>query len=259
MKNPTKMTTKFVPLAALSLVLLGNGLAARAGDHTNLEEGLPTQIEDAYPTAFGNRELQFQGRYERTSNGKNQYVLDPRIELGFARNWQAKIALPFRLGSGDHTGSGDVGLEAFYNFNNESLRLPAFALSARADLPTGRDSHGIDTQFKFIATKSLGASRRLQRLHLNLIYLNNAKPTATERSNRYSGVFGYSQRLNADTVGIVDYVVEQDRDKGTTSDIVEVGLRRQITPLTAFSLGLGAGVTKVSPDFRVTAGVQKSF
>lgn len=251
--------TKFVPLATFGLLLLGNGLTAHAADHTNLEEGLPTEVEDAYPLAYGGRELQLQGRYERTSDGKNQYVIDPRVEFGFARNWQAKIAVPFRLGSGDKTGSGDVGLEAFYNFNNESLRLPAIAVSARADLPTGRNSRGIDTQFKFIATKSLGASRKLQRVHFNLIYRNNAKAEAGERSNRYAGILGYSQRLNADTIGILDYVREQDRQRGATSDILEVGLRRQINPLTALSLGLGAGISKESPDFRLTAGLQKSF
>jgi len=240
-------------------LLLSAGQAARAGDHTNLEEGLPTDVEDAYPTAYGNRELQLQGRFERTADGKNQFIVDPRLELGFARNWQARIAVPFRLGSGDKTGSGDVGVELFYNFNNESLRLPAFALSARADFPTGNNSRGVDSQFKFIATRSLGTSSKLQRLHLNLIYRNNASPGANERSNRYSAIAGYSQRLGPDTVGILDYVRDQDRQKGATFNIIEAGLRRQINPLTVISFGLGAGIGNQSPKFRLTAGLQKSF
>jgi hypothetical protein len=232
---------------------------ARAADHTNLEEGLPTQVEDAYPTAYGNREFQLQGRYERTAEGKNQFIVDPRLEYGFARNWQARISAPFKLGSGDKTGSGDIGLEAFYNFNTESLSTPAFALSARADLPTGRDSRGVDTTFKFIATKTLGKGALLQRLHLNLIYRNNAKAQAMERSNRYAAIVGYSQRLNADTVGILDFVREQELEKGKTSNILEVGLRRQVTPLRALSLGAGFGIGQNSPKFRLTAGLQQSF
>lgn len=240
-------------------LLLSAGQAARAGDHTNLEEGLPTDVEDAYPTGYGNRELQLQGRFERTADGKNRFIVDPRLELGFARNWQARIAVPFRLGSADKTGSGDVGVELFTNFNNESLRLPAFALSARADFPTGNHSRGVDSQFKFIATRSLGISRKLQRLHLNLIYRNNASPGANERSNRYSAITGYSQRLGPDTVGILDYVRDQDRQKGATFNIIEAGLRRQINPQTVISLGLGAGIGNQSPRFRLTAGLQKSF
>jgi hypothetical protein len=163
-------------------VPLGFITEAHAADHTNLEEGLPTEVEDAYPIAYKGRELQVQARYERTAAGKNRLVLDPRLEYGFARNWQARINVPFRLGSADKTGSGDIGLEAFYNFNTESLSTPVFAVSARADLPTGKDSRGVDTQFKFIATKTLGAGSRLQRLHLNLIYRHNAQAQATERS-----------------------------------------------------------------------------
>ena len=35
----------------------------------------------------------------------------------------------------DKTGSGDIGLELFYNFNAKSLQLPVFALSSRFDFP----------------------------------------------------------------------------------------------------------------------------
>jgi len=242
-----------------AIVPAGFVTKAQAADHTNLEEGLPTEVEDAYPIAYLGRELQFQGRYERTDDGKNQFVLDPRLEYGFARNWQARINVPFRLGSGDRTGSGDIGLEAFYNFNTESLSTPAFAVSARADLPTGKNSHGVDTQFKFIATKTLGAGTRLQRLHLNLIYRNNAKAQATERSNRYGVVLGYSQRLNADTVGILDFVREQELERGKTSNILEVGLRRQMTPLRTLAIGAGVGIGQESPKFRITTAFQQSF
>ncbi len=240
-------------------VPLGFITEAHAADHTNLEEGLPTEVEDAYPIAYKGRELQVQARYERTADGKNRLVLDPRLEYGFARNWQARINVPFRLGSADKTGSGDIGLEAFYNFNTESLSTPAFAVSARADLPTGKDSRGVDTQFKFIATKTLGAGSRLQRLHLNLIYRHNAQAQATERSNRYAAIVGYSQRLNADTVGILDFVREQELKENKTANILEVGLRRQMTPLRTLAIGAGVGIGQDSPDFCLTAAFQQSF
>ena len=175
-------------LAALGLTLCG--ATAHASDHANLEEGLPVQVEDAYPTAYLNREFQLMGRYERTADGENQYVVEPRLEYGFARNWQARINVPLTLGGGDKRNSGDLGLEAFYNFNTESLQLPAFAVSARAILPTGRDSSGVDTEFKFIATKSLGYAEKLQRVHLNLIYFANASRRADERANHYAAILG---------------------------------------------------------------------
>ncbi len=232
---------------------------AHAGDHPNLEPGLPLEVEDAYPTGYLNREFQLSGRYERTADGKNQYVVDPRLEYGFARNWQARLSVPFILGSGDKRGSGDIGAEVFYNFNTESLKLPAFAASVNATVPTGRDSSGIDTEFKFIATKSLGYAEKLQRVHLNLTYFNNASARADERSNGYVAVVGYSQRVGPQTIFLTDYVRQQEKERGKTSDILEVGLRYQQTPLTALSIGLGAGVSKDSPDFRATLGLQRSF
>lgn len=242
--------------ASVSLWLIS---PSQAADHMNLEEGLPTEIEDAYPTAYRNREFQLQGRYERTDDGQNRFVVDPRLEYGFARNWQGRINLPFQLGSADKTGSGDVGLEAFYNFNTESLSSPAFAVSAKADLPTGRNSSGLDTQWKFIATKTLGAATRLQRVHFNFIYHNNANARANERSNRYGVILGYSQRVGPDTLLVADYVREQEKERGKTADIVELGLRRSLTPLRVFALGAGVGIGNDAPKFRVTAALQQSF
>lgn len=244
----------FVLSAAATLVS-----AAGAADHTNLEPGLPLEVEDAYPTGYLNREFQLSAHYERTAEGKNQYVVDPRLEYGFARNWQARINVPFTLGSGDKRGSGDIGAELFYNFNTESLKLPAFAASVSAATPTGRDSSGLDTSFKFIATKTLGYAEKLQRVHLNFTYFNNASPRADERSNSYAAVAGYSQRVGPQTIFLADYVRQQEKERSVTSNIVEVGLRYQKTPLTVLSVGLGAGIGNQSPDFRATLGLQRSF
>ena len=250
---------KHFSFALLGLTLLGIASGAHASDHINLEPGLPLEVEDAYPTGYLNREFQLSGRYERTAGGKNQYRVDPRLEYGFARNWQARINVPFTLGSGDKRGSGDVSAELFYNFNTEGLKLPAFAASVGATAPTGRDSSGLDTSFKLIATKSLGYAEKLQRVHLNFTYFNNASARADERSNRYAAVAGYSQRMGPQMILLADYVRQQEKQRGMTSNIFEVGLRYQKTPLTVLSFGLGAGLTSQSPDFRATLGLQRSF
>jgi hypothetical protein len=251
------MHNKLTSLALLLIAPLFVPTFAHA-DHSNLEEGLPVEVEDAYPIEYKGREIQGQARYER-NNGTNLFVLQPSLEYGFARNWQGKISVPFRLGNGDKTGSGDVGLEAFYNFNTESLSLPAFAVSARADVPTGRNSSGVDTQLKFIASKTLGSSSMLNRLHLNLIYRHNAKAQAGERTNRYAAILGYSRRMGPDTIFVTDLIHEQERMAAKTSNIAEIGVRRQITPLLTVSLGAGVGLNKAAPNFRLTTGVQKSF
>lgn len=229
-----------------------------AADHLNLEEGLPTELEDAYPIAFRGREIQTHLSYEHEEDGKDRVTIQPQVEFGFAPNAQGKITVPFYLGDADKENSGNVGLEAFYNFNTEGIYVPAFALSARADLPTGREAAGIDTTLKAIATKSVSRTG-LDRVHLNGAWKRNAGRGPMEREHMYKFVAGYSRRLGADTVVVADYVREEEEEKGKTFDIIEVGLRRQLTPFTVLSGGVGAGVSKDSPNVRVTFGFQKSF
>jgi copper chaperone CopZ len=229
-----------------------------AADHQNLEEGLPVEVEDAYPIAFRGREFQSSFRYERTDGGKDRFVIDPRIEFGFAPNWQGKIAVPVYLGSADRTDSGNIGLEAFYNFNTESLSLPAFALSLRGDLPTGKDSAGVDTTLKGIVTKSITRGG-LDRIHLNVAWKHNAGARSGQRDDLYRAILGYSRPLDADTIVIADFVREQEIEEGHEANVFEIGIRRQLTPLMLIAVGLGAGVGDESPPFRATLGLQKSF
>lgn len=242
----------------LAVLLLGGTESSPAADHDNLEEGLPTEIEDAYPIGFRGREFQSVLRYERTDDDKDRVVIDPRIEFGFAPNWQGKISVPFYLGSADKTDSGNIGLEAFYNFNTEGIVLPAFALSTRADLPTGRDSAGIDTTVKAIVTKSI-TKTGLDRIHLKVAWKHNAGARHEQREDLYRAMLGYSRRIDADTLFVADFVREQEIGRKKEANIFEAGVRRQITPLSLIAFGLGAGVGDESPDFRATFGFQKSF
>ncbi len=231
----------------------------QAADHSNLEEGLPTEVEDAYPIEYRGREIQGQIRYERTDDGEDRFVLDPRLEFGIARNAQVSISAPFYLGNADRTGSGNIRLNGLYNFNAESLTTPAFALAATAELPTGVDSAGVDTELKFIVTKTIGKGGALDRIHLNASWLNNDQSRSDERSDRYRVILGYSRRLNADTFLVADFVRQQEIGKGENSNVGELGIRRQLTPLTVLVFGVGAGIAEESPDFRATVGFQQSF
>jgi hypothetical protein len=255
MKRATRLLTRLGIALALT-VIIDQGASAQT-DHYNLEEGLPTRVEDAYPTAYRNREFQGLIRYERTREGGDRVLFNPRVEFGFARNWQAKISVPFLAGSADRTGSGDVRVEALYNFNTEGLRLPGIALSARADIPAGKDSAGLDTAAKFILTKSI--SNRLDRLHLNLELMHNAGRREDERSTRYAAILGYSTRVGPDTILVADFICEQERRAGENANIIEAGIRHQVTPRTVFTIGAGAGIREESPKFRISIGIQRSF
>ncbi len=249
-----------------SLLLVGSvwhlaamPVAGLAADHTNLEENIPTQIEDAYVLPYLNREFQSFGRYEQSRDGRDVFTLEPRVEFGFARNWQARIGAPFLFGNGDKAGNRNLSVEAMYNFNQETQWLPAVALSGRVETPTGPDSRGLDMRLRFLATKTLPFTSLLQRVHVNLGWVRNSDPLSDERQNRYIAIVGYSARVARATFFVADYVREQQRRKGYDSNMLELGIRQIINPLTVLALGVGAGIAEDSPETRVTVGIQYSF
>ena len=231
--------------------------AAAQTDHINLEEGLPTSLEDAYPTAYLNREVHFFTRYERGRDGTDRVEYVPRFEFGPFRNTEVKVEVPFYSGSGDRTGSGDVSVEALYNFNTESRNVPAFAISGRISAPTGKDSRGVDTAVKFIATKSV--SNRFDKVHLNLELENNGGARFDERNTLYRAIAGYSGRVGADTLFVADFVRRQERLRGENSNVIEAGFRRQLNPLTVLTFGGGVGIGEQSPRFQITIGIQRTL
>lgn len=231
----------------------------RASDHNNLEENFPTRLEDAYPIDYLGREIQCAFQFTRTGEGKELFLIEPRLEWGFARNWQGTLIVPVQFGSAVRDGLGNVGLEALYNFNTDGIWLPAISISGRADLPTAPDARGVDTTAKLLLTKGLGRTSFLNELHANLAWTHNAAPAEGERENVYSLAVGWSARLNADTVGVIDYVHEQQLEEHRMSNMLEAGIRRQITPRLVLSAGAGVGLTAGSPHFRATFGFQQSF
>ncbi len=227
-------------------------------DHTNLEEGLPVRLEDAYPSAFRNREMQFRFSWEHTDEGADRVSLEPRLEFGIAPNWQLTIGSPFFAGDADRRGSGDVQIGALYNFNQESLSLPAFAIAGHVDAPSGEDSEGLDTTIKFIMTRTLD-DEHFGRFHLNLEWGHNFEALADERDDTFAIIPGYSFRLNTDTIIVADFIREWEMESGHEANIIELGARYQLEPRAVLSMGLGAGIGDESPEFRVNVGLQLAF
>lgn len=232
-----------------------------ASDHTNLDENLPTELEDAYPIKFRDRELQGMVRYIREEHKKNRMVYEPALEVGILPNTQLNVSGTLYSGNADDKGSGDVSTSLLYNFNTESVWVPAMALSVKTDFPTGDDSRGVDVTTKIILSKMPYVyTTLLHRVHVNLIWKHNAgRDKETERSDMFKGIFGFSMRACKDTALVLDYVREQKEEKHQDSNVVEAGFRRQLTPFTLVAIGAGAGIGEESEKYRVTVGVQHSF
>ena len=261
---PTADTPRRLLLLALCLLGL-TPLAHAQSDQINLDAGLPTRLEDAYATAWGNREFQLPVRYQRSRQGDNLVQYTPTLEFGPFRNTQLAVGVPIYSGNGDRAGSGNVQLSGLYNFNSEGKFLPAVALAGSFTLPTGLRSEGTDYNGRFILTKSFLGT--LNRLHINVVYFHNSKPgimaegneLKEERLDRFALLVGYSTRISPQSSLVVDFVREQRRFRGELGSSIEAGLRRQMNPRMVLSAGASAGLGTDADKFTATLGLQHAF
>lgn len=252
-------TKRLVMLCGILMVGFIVSSVTIAADHRNLDEGLPVETTDAYPIPYLSREIQAVFNYDRGHEGIDSFTTVPRLEFGFPRNGQISIEVPVLFGEIEPDDIRETRLEWLYNFNQETLFLPAFAITGAIDLPTGDTSHGVDPVVKFIISKTLSRSSLFHRLHVNLAYQFNDDEQSQERSGWYKTSIGYSARLNNETLFIADYVREERREEDVEFNLIEFGVRYQLTPLTVISGGLGFGVGDESPDVRAVLGFQYTY
>jgi hypothetical protein len=234
--------------------------SARSADHYILESGLPVQVTDTIPIRYRNTEVQGYFRWEHTREGEEEFRLVPRLEYGIFPNAQIEIEAPFEFGEAvDRNEFKRVGVELFYNVNQEGLTFPALAVAGGTEFPVGSEIDGVDPTVKLIVSKTLGRSALWHRVHFNAAWTRNNERNEDERRDLYTFIVGYDRRLNPDTILILDFVRQQERERNIDINLLEAGLRYQLTPLTVVAAGVGAGVGEDSPDLRVTVGFQHSF
>jgi hypothetical protein len=259
-------------VAAYLALAAGPSLAA---DHSNLEEGLPITIEDAYPIKENGLEVQSYFQYNRIRNdprGLSSLMAVPRLEWGAFKNFQLSVEAPYRVGTASDTDQGAFRAQGFYNVNQEDLVLPAMAVAFGVNTPYGRMAGGTETELKFLATKSLGTpdpeglspySYVPRQIHFNASWFHNYDPITgrdAERRDRYRVGVAYSQPVSNDVVLVADVYRETDRERGRAVNLAEIGARYIVTPQTLLvgAVGVGFGGDR-RQDFRVTAGLQHSL
>ena len=244
-------------LAALAVLCAISG-PARATGLSDLEEGLPLEVRDAFAIGLYGSELQLQGGYERTRKDENRYILFPRLELGIVPNGQILVGAPFFLGGADDAGSGNVTAEAFYNFNMEGLVVPAVAVAAEFEFPTGEDAEGVDSTYALILTKTV-IPAIFARVHANVFWHHNEKRQPGERQEYWGIIGGYSMRLSTAWYLLADFIYDQEGEKGREHYLAELGVRIQVTPYTVLGIGGGYGFNDDAIYARGILSLQQSF
>lgn len=243
----------------LAIVLVFASSALLAHDHLNLEHGVPLEVEDAYVTAYKNREFHTFMTFDRLPDNKDKMLLTPRLEYGLFRNFQLELATPFEFGDRDEKETRNIELDGLYNFNMETLYLPGIAIGGGVYFPTGEGRNGYDSHLKMNLTKTLPIPVSFHRVHINFDWTQNAEPSTEEKANAFKYIIGYQVRLGTDDFIIADYTYEEQLEKNEEFQLVELGWRHQFNPLTVVATGIGAGLTEESPDFRFNISFQRAL
>lgn len=225
----------------------------------NLESNFPTELEDAEPVEHGRKQIILPLLWDWERSNTHRLQPEPRFQWGFAERSQLSLSVPITAGSTDRTGSGDVRLEWMRKFNDESRMLPAVAGFVRIDLPSGRQSHGVDTNLRLAATKTLGTRPNTHQVHANVIWIKNVAPQEQERAERARLMLGYSTLMTQRSVLVVNLIREQSRERGQMASIAELGLVHELAPGLNMALGVGTGRGGVAPRLRLVGGLQQEF
>lgn len=240
MRNMTLSTVRV--LALLLLGLLPAPLLAL--DHDNLDPNRPIGMEDAYAIPKGEIGMEGGVRFNDRRESRTRVTFQPQIIYGAFENAQIEIQGDLFTEPNTLVGaskSGDLHLGLLYNFNTETVSLPAMALRVETDLPTGVNSKGVDTQVTGILTRSFG---RL-RAHLNAGYTVLGSPQGQERPGAYRAVAAVSYPLGypssfRDTLIASLYTRQSDLRGQRNHTGVEVGIRHQLTSRLVVDAGLGS-------------------
>jgi hypothetical protein len=241
--------------------------AAHAEDVSDLEDELPMTIEDAIPNKPGSVELDGGLRYQRMRSttpgqGRHEYQLTPRVQIGVAQDFQVSIAAPYRLGTAEDTSQGEFRLDGLYKLNSETRYQPAFAIGAGIEQPFGANSGGAEVLIKGIMTKSLGESQNRDRpvqVHVNLVARHNLDREDNERRNRYLIGAALSKQLSERWLIATSLFREQERERNKATNMAELGARWKLSEKTILSGAIGRGINQDAPLWRFLMGVQRSL
>jgi hypothetical protein len=234
---------KAVVASLMTICLTLAHLSALALDHDNLDPNRPIGMEDAYAIPKGEIGVEGGVRFNDRREGRTRVTFQPQIIYGAFANTQIEIQGDLFTEPHSLVGaakSGDLHVGVLYNFNTETIPIPALALRVEVDFPTGINSKGVDTQITGIMTRSLG---RL-RTHLNIGYTVLGSPQGRERPGAYRAVAAISYPLGyptsfRDTLIASIYSRESDLRGQRNHTGVEIGLRHQLTSRVVLDGGIG--------------------
>lgn len=230
-----------------------------ASDLMNLNELMPTRIEDAAPIDAKQWQMQLSTAFNEDGDS-DQAFFWPNLRYGVNKRLQLEAYHTLKSG-GDETGNGDIYIGGLYQLNESHDWSPVFAFEPNLTLSTGEHSRGEDFDYKILISSSLRGTpqKPITQFHFNFKQSYNDDPRSNERRNRYMYAVGMSQRVNHLTVFVADLIFSEEKRKWHTDNAFEVGLLRMVEDDVRIGVGLGVGIGEDSPSWGANLALVKLF
>lgn len=224
-------------------------------DVMNLNEFVPTHLEDATPVDEHATIFQLSAHFERED--QDDVTWRPDIRYGLTKKIQLEVMADLITG-GEENQSGETKAGIMYQLNESDSAFPVFSLNPIAQFPTGKDAEGIDLGMKLILSSTLSGTKEKpdSQLHLNLEHLHNAQRKAGERPAEHILSFGCSQRIREKIALVLDYYHEADTPDDRDEDFVEAGIHLQAGQRLYLSLGAGVDVGPGVPHWNTVSAIE---
>jgi hypothetical protein len=225
----------------LTIFLLLFGLSTFSyADVMNLNEFMPTRMEDAAVTNQNQVELQGSVDYE---DDEKQFIFRPNLRWGAYKRVQVEYTSDFiSAPKGSETGSGAQTIGAQWNFNDQDNWVPSLAIEPQVIFPSGKDAHGADTSIKAILTYTLAGTITdpVGQFHLNYRWYNNADNQLEENKTGELFLLGYAHKISPHSSLLLDFVNEQTAFSSQVQNDVELGWIHEFCETV--NIGLGAAL-----------------
>lgn len=220
--------------------------ASVSADVMNLNEFVPTHLEDASPIDEKSTIFQMSAQFE--NEDPDDISFRPDIRYGLTKKIQLEVMADL-ISGGKEEQSGETKAALLYQVNDSHNAFPVFSVNPIAQFPTGKESRGIDPGCKFILTSTLTGTQEKPetQIHLNFESIHNSARRRGERASENLYALGFSRRIRENMALVIDFYHEADTPKDRDEDFFEAGIHLQAGKRLYLSLGGGFDVGPQDP------------
>jgi len=252
--SPHKKTMRLcMVLFSLLFLFTSYALAAR-----------PLTTDDAYTVEKGKVQVETGFDFARQDNHDREFSPSVTLTYGLLERMDVEVGSAYLFvnpAEGEkENGLGDTALKIKYRLVDQKDWVPSFAISGTLKIPTASESKGLGsgkTDININTVFTWNVSKKWQ-LHVNLGYTFIGESRAKDEFNySLAGQFAVSDKwaLVGEVVGVNNFNGRKRDDP--LSGLL--GIQHTFSDTLVWDAGVGIGMNKAAPDFRLTTGLTIFF